>query len=318
MINKEIVKKLTFVCVFSFLFYQISLFGQQAKLESETFQAGALPKRGIHGLFNTTLTNYYITPRGLIFIDRGLIIQILAGYALDVYTNEEPCAKINNVTVFVQGLWDIWNQQGDPFVGAFNEFDWFVGFAVTFAKYWKTGAQFIQFLSPPHHFVPTSNIEFLLAYDDSAWKNPIVINPYVKLFWMLHGTSVVAVGRNGKVYDVEVGAVPTYKLEGGAFPLTLTAPTWITVGPKAFWSGGDLALKHVNCHFGVFSTGLTGTVPLNKIAKKYGEWAVSGGVQYYYLINRNLRQAQTITLNTSLKHAHRNVGQVFASVSVNF
>ena len=44
------------------------------------------------------------------------------------------------------------------------------------------------------------NVEFSLAYDDSHWGYPIVINPYVKLFYAASGPSTVVLGKRGDTY----------------------------------------------------------------------------------------------------------------------
>lgn len=101
--------------------------------------------------------------------------------------------------------------------------------------------------------------------------------------------------------------------------MILTAPTWLTVGPASFWNGGSLGLKNKNSHFGVFSTGLNTKFPLHFIPSRLGNWYFSIGGQYYYLINDNLLQAQTITLGIhSYKHAHRNVGVASAGIGFSF
>ena len=103
----------------------------------------------------------------------------------DVY--KDPGGFINGVS-FYGGTWnDIWSKNNDPRVGSWAEFDWWVGMSVKFARHWKFGVEYVEFLSPTT--VATSfpaterNIEFSLAYDYSHWGYPIVINPYVKLFY---------------------------------------------------------------------------------------------------------------------------------------
>src|SRR5579872_5177817 len=68
-------------------------------------------------------------------------------------------------------------------------------------------------------------------------------------------------------------------------PLTLKAPTYLTVGEKSFWGVNGIS----NSNLGVFTTGLTAIYGLNKwIAPNYGNWYVKGGFQWYDLINNGL------------------------------
>src|SRR5882672_6112471 len=104
----------------------------------------------IHGFFDVSFKNDYITPRGLLVTNTGLTTQVLSGLVFDVYKNQN--GFINNIS-FNVGIWnDVWSDQHDPSVGPWNEFDWFVGMDVKFAQDWRFGVQFVQFLSPPGNF----------------------------------------------------------------------------------------------------------------------------------------------------------------------
>src|SRR3546814_6872254 len=78
------------------------------------------------------------------------------------------------------------------------------------------------------------NIEFSAKYSDNPGGD-FAINPYAKLFWAVESkSSTVVLGKAGGTFDIELGAVPTVK----AGAITLSAPTWITVGPKTYWGTG--------------------------------------------------------------------------------
>ena len=283
----------------------------QLQIEQEVKKTNS----NIHTFFDLVFKNDYITPRGLLVSNSGLTIQTLSGIIFDLYKN--PDCFINEVSVTL-GIWnDFWTDQNDPVVGPWNELDWFIGPTFIIAKDWKLTAQYIEFLSPPGHFRPERNAEFTLSYDDSKWKLPIVLNPYTKLFWAIAGDSTVVVGKPGGTYYFEFGMIPTMDLSNYGLSLVWTMPTWFSVGPPDFWNGGALGLKNVNTPFGVFSTGLRGTVPLKFLKDCFGDWSFYFGVQYYYLINTNLLEAQLVTLGiSSIDKAHRNV--VVPCVGLNF
>ncbi len=153
---------------------------------------------------------------------------------------------------------------------------------MTVAKDWTLGAQYVQFVSPPGAFNDEQNIEFSLKYDDHF--GPVKLNPYIKLFYAVSGDSTVITGAKGGTFDVEIGAAPAYQITGGDYPVTLSLPTWITVGPSDFWGGTD--------NWGVFSTGLTATVPLAFVPAKFGHWNAHAGLQYYNMLNSQLLLAQ--------------------------
>ena len=142
--------------------------------------------------------------------------------------------------------------QNNQNVGFWNEFDWFTGVNFNFMKNWTLGVQYVAFISPPGNFKTEHNLEFNLGYDDGGkWVAPISIKPYAKLFFTAAGDSTVVLGQVPS-FDVELGGIPTWDLHLYQIPLTLTVPTWITVGPSNFWGGSS--------NFGVFSTGINAKI----------------------------------------------------------
>jgi len=72
-------------------------------------------------------------------------------------------------------------------------------------------------------------------------------------------------------------------------PVTLKAPTYVTVGPTSFWGAGSSG------GVGMFTTGLTAVLPLSWMPAQYGHWYVKGGFQYYDIINTNLHLSNAIS-----------------------
>jgi hypothetical protein len=230
----------------------------------------------IHGFFDESLQNDYITPRGLMVTNKGLTSQTLDGLVFLLPDN----------IALAGGTWvDADADQHSPTVGAFNEFDWFFGATVGLGNT-KLGAQFVQFLSPPGAFSAETNVEFSASYNDTGMLGPLSLQPYAKLFYAITGDSTVITGRHGDTFDVELGGVPTWDLHAENIPLILTAPTWVTVGPQEYFGGGG--------DIGVFSTGIVAKYHLAQISPAYGSWYLKGGVQFYDFINRELRVAQTL------------------------
>lgn len=265
----------------------------------------------IHGYVDVTFKNQYVTPRGLLVTNKNLTTQVIAGLSLDLYKTEDNVLSVGG------WIWnDLWSGQHNHKVGSWNECDWGVGAFWTINKDLKLGAEYLEFLSPPHNFSPEHNIQFSVAYNDSHFKLPVAFMPYAKLFWTVSGDSTVVVGRHGKTFDVELGIVPTIDFRDRDIALILTAPTWITVGPANFWNGGKGALKREKSNFGVFSTGLKGEIPITYFPESMGAWYIDAGIQYYHLINDNLLQAQTITLRKQGVHNWRSAHRNFATFSI--
>ena len=299
------------LCFFSLPLMAISQIEQLEVLEPS--------KANIHGFMDVSFKNDYITPRGLLVTKKDLTTQVLAVIGLDLYKNPDPAEIINkmSVTAFVWN--DLWHGQHNHNVGAWNEFDWGAGTNVTLLQDWTLGAQYLEFLSPPGNFASEKNIEFLVAYDDSKWGLSVRFKPYTKFFWAVTGDSTVVVGKHGHTFDVEIGLVPTVDFKNTDFPVVVSLPTWITVGPAQFWNGGTGGLKHKNSNCGVFSTGLRLELPISYIPVSYGSWYLHAGVQYYHLINDSLLKAQMTTLGlTSLSSAHRNIYVASAGIGFRF
>lgn len=256
------------------------------------------PGSAIHGFADYSVKPNYITPRGLLVTNDGVTSQILGGRVF----------VTSPATSLVVGIWtdiDSGGSQSSDTVGAWNEFDYFVGFNYSPVKDVKLGASYVVFLSPPGAFKTEQNIEFTASYDDSA-GGAFSFQPYAKLFWAVDGDSTVVLGKRGKTFDVELGLVPTLALG----QLTLTAPTWVTVGPKEYWSGGtsDAFFPTDGSNFGVLSTGLSLKTPLAFVPARFGGWYAYGGLQYYHLINDSLVDANSLT--TGDAGGHRNVWNV--------
>jgi hypothetical protein len=257
--------------------------GGQAQIAQEQ----AMPDGGweLSGFADVSVKNDYVTPRGLVVTTEGATIQILNGVV----------ATSPGGVSFHAGTWTDINpgySRADGNITAVNEFDFFFGVSGEIAPKLKAGVEYVQFISgqPSVAFQDERNIEFSLKYSDGAPDAAFTINPYAKLFWAFDSkSSTVVLGKAGGTFDVELGAVPTYKTGG----LTLSAPTWITVGPKTYWGSKRnrvLGLAVEGENFGVFSTGLKGSVPLGMLPAA----SVYAHVQYYHLINDNLVLAKAL------------------------
>lgn len=251
--------------------------------------ADAAPGSAIHGFMDLSVKTDYITPRGLLVHDDGQALQIVNGLVFGLTPD----------TSVVVGTWnDInINNQHDPYVEAWNEFDWFIGANTNIGK-WALGLQYVEFISPPNNFVTEKNAELSIVYNDGAAGDALVWKPYLKWFYAISGDSTVVLGKRGGTYDVELGLTPTWKTG----PVVVTFPTWVTVGPEEYW-GGD------NGNVGVASVGVNVKYPL-AIPQQFGKWYVNAGVQYYHLVNDSLVDAQVLTVGATKGDANLYVGSV--------
>jgi hypothetical protein len=296
--------------------------------------AAPAPTLDVHGWFDVMLLSDYMTPRGNLLNNTGLVTQVNAGLSLDLYKNKT--GLINKISVF-GGVWeDYWSTSSSIGLrsglsaanGPWYEGDWYAGVSWTMDQRWNFSETVEQFRSPNGWWNTITNIESKIEYNDSDSGLPIAFHPYVNLFYSASGSSTVTVGKNGNTYDVEIGMVPTLDLKKyTGVPLTLKAPTWVTVGPASFWNaniatkgGGFPSLVGYSSNFGVASTGLTGVWPLDFIPANLGKWYGKAGFQYYHLINNDLLAAQVVDLSNTptLASAKRDVVVAFTGFGASF
>jgi len=241
----------------------------------------------LHGFGDVSVKSDYVTPRGLVVVDDGATVQVLNGLV---------AVSPGGVAIHA-GTWVDLNPGYNKAenITAVNEFDFFVGVSAKITPRLEAGVEYSQFISgqPSVAFSNEHNLEFSLKYKDGEPDSKFTLNPYAKLFWAFDSkSSTVVLGKAGGTFDVEVGAVPTYK----AGDVTLSAPTWITFGPKTYWGKDGDGIADSN--FGVFSTGLKASAPL-KFFKGGASASIYGFVQYYHLINDNLEVARFILTNST-------------------
>jgi hypothetical protein len=243
----------------------------------------------LHGFGDVSVMNDYVTPRGLVVTTGGTTLHILDGLV----------AVSPGGVAFHGGTWLDINpgySKADGNITAVNEFDYFFGVDYDIVPNVNVGVEYSEFISGQTSvaFKNEHNIEFSVKYKDSPDKG-FTINPYGKLFWAAWSkSSTVVLGKAGGTFDIELGAVPTVKT--GA--LTLSAPTWVTVGPKSYWGTG--AAKDGNV--GVITTGLKASTPLSFGGGAHASVYAFG--QYYHLVNDNLVTAKAILNSGDHKRNH--------------
>ena len=70
------------------------------------------------------------------------------------------------------------------------------------------------------------------------------------------------------------------------YPVTLTAPTYVTVGPRNFWGGNE--------NVSVVTTSVAASVPLSFIPTHLGRWHLDASLAYFNLLNGKLVDAADI------------------------
>jgi hypothetical protein len=260
----------------------LSLNSATASGNNVSYLDAAPPEQpNIHGFIEYPFKTAYITPRGLVVENKGLVMQPVGGFVL-------PIGDIGPVKGFtlVTGVWNSINTaQHDP---------------------WN---------SPPHAFTTEENIDIKVQYDDTGLLLPgFAFKPYVDWFWAVAGDSPVINGRSSTFY-FELGVQPTYTLKYFQdYPITITVPTYVEVGEPKFWGADTNAETKSDGPVGDFSIALNGSVPLPFIPAKYGFWHADAGIQFFWLVNDALLRAGGLASgNTDRTPVNASVG-----IGVNF
>lgn len=278
---------------------------------------------------------------------------------------------------FIDGFQGVW-ALADPRVnGNFFDAAGQISASVTFGQYWTLRDAFTVVVSedvggigsafvggpagvphlgsgPGSGFAPLPANELKLSFNDAGlWGSWLGItwNPYVSWFFEFENFGQAAVGTNAQEQgcftcgpnrsEFFIGIDPTVSMaKWWGVPLTFKAPTYITVGPANFWTGGAgnaIGADPCTAHgapsgpcvisndgsLGVFTTGLTAIWDLKFIPANYGGWYVKGGFQWYDLINNNLVISENQSVGCALNAAEscktsRSIWVGFVGVGVHF
>jgi len=257
-----------------------------------------------------------VNPQGFI-LQTQAAATLVAGLNLTLY--KDKAGFINNVTVgaLLATDWSstpftgVWALTGPSDSGGLFDTVFVASAAVTFGQYWTLSNEFLNVYSNDvtcaiagqagcaptatgaHGFgyLPWDQIKLSLNDSFTGW--PITFNPYVQYWYEWAGTTgqaaacATCINNSG---DFFVGMTPTIDLSKyWGIPVTLKAPTYVTVGPTSFWGAGSSG------GVGMFTTGLTAVLPLSWMPAQYGHWYVKGGFQYYDIINTNLQLSNAIS-----------------------
>ncbi len=285
-----------------------------------------------------TYENPQVNPFGQ-YVYKGGDLVVVSGLNLALY--KDPKGFINNISVGGLALGDFatapLNNYWAIYAPSMNEGLLYaiggVNASTTFAQYWTLSTAFNALVFGPVAGQPPFAIcgvgigcgsaatvywnETKLALNNSFTGWPITFHPYVTMAYEFPSGPA---GLNGNGESVQcftcavnaaswlIGMTPTLDLSKyWGIPVTLTAPTWFDVAQTSYW--GPVSSGAV----GMFTSGLTATIPLKFMPAQYGHWWVKGGFQWYDIINTQLQVDNAITGNgaTSIVVGFAGIGVAF-------
>jgi hypothetical protein len=266
----------------------------------------------IHVFVQNEFSDKYLTPRGLVVEDKGVVWQPLVVFLINLYSADS--GLLTDATL-APGNWaTVHSHRDGPQKRNWNEDDPFVGLNLKFYKDFELDTTYTAFVSENGSFPTSTNLDIKLTYHDH-FLGAFSINPYAEYFDELTNKATVVLNpaTSKKGYYFQFGIDPTYTVKTSFLPITIELPTYFSVVSDHFYqkldgTGGGSGM-------GVFSSEIKASVPLNFIPKSYGHWTAYTGFQYYYLSNAGVLDGNSVLGTGSREH---NLFQFHTGVQIFF
>ena len=282
-------------------------------------------------LFDLSLGDKYVTPRGMIVRESGVTIQPLLLVFLNAYRGD---GFVNSVTV-VGGVWNDFGTDGvskHPPFGSdpkthWTEIDPIAGVAIGFAGRFKLEITYTAFDEQILDIPTSHHLETKLSFDDSDYLGAFALHPYFSYWQELWQKSTDArvpyavLGPSPKSGDhpnpgssfyLELGIRPSYTFKS-LNNLKLEAPCRLLLANERFY--GEYYEPSSTINVGLFEVGLKATMPLKFIPKKAGNWTVGLGYRYQNFVNDNLYH---LNIFNAPGEPVRHTSQIYGGLTVFF
>jgi hypothetical protein len=298
-----------------------------ATLAASTFLAGADEEAGsrVNALLNFEFSTHYLTPRGMIVQDSGLVFQPLVLGFFNLYRGE---GFINSATL-VGGVWNCFGTEQIPSSESngntgtsWYEIDPIAGFSFGIAKHLTLDVTYTAFNMQIRNIPFSHHLESKLSLDDSPWLGKFALHPYL-IFWSeLDGKATAAqvpyivdpLGMGPQPlpdssWYFDVGIAPGYTFE--KIGLKLEAPLRMLIPDSEFYGEYYASTETI----ALYEAGAKATIPMKFMPKGYGNWSFHAGVKYQYFADENLASMQVFN---APGERTRDVVQFFCGVSTFF
>ncbi|MBX3358912.1 MAG: hypothetical protein KF745_10845 [Phycisphaeraceae bacterium] len=222
---------------------------------------------------NLDVTNAYFF-HGIRQQDHGLIVQPAA--RLNFNLLEEGDLKVDALV----GTWNSFGPNGgsqtSDLVQYWYEADLLAGVVITQDKLSLT-TTYTFLTSPSDAYQTVQELDFMLAFDDSALFGKLAIHPYALL-----GIETNAGGSDGDGTEpgtyLELGIAPGLSFDAGRTPVAITFPTSIGLSLHNYYenAAGD------DDTFGFVQVGAKASIPL-PVADRWGKWTLNAGISALFL-----------------------------------
>ena len=224
---------------------------------------------------NLDVTNAYFY-HGIVQEDSGLIAQPAAKVTMNIHDSSE--FKLD----LILATWNSFQSQktnagvqGD-FTPYWYESDLITGFAITSGAVSLT-TTYVFLTSPSDAYQTVQELDFNLAYDDTALLGAHALHPYALLGIETGANASDGADSPTGVY-LELGVAPGFWFDAGNTPIAITFPVALGLSLKDYYENA----AGENDVFGFVQVGVKASIPL-PIAERYGKWSLNAGLAGMYL-----------------------------------
>ncbi|HWB58339.1 MAG TPA: hypothetical protein VG733_02560 [Chthoniobacteraceae bacterium] len=266
--------------------------GTGADAKGTTAPATPSEEPKIHFLLQNEFSDKYITPRGLIVEDKGVVWQPLGVMLIDLYSKDS--GFLTDVTLAPANWASVHSHRAGPQNRNWNEDDPSIALNLTFYKDLELDSTYTAFVSENGAYPTSTNLDEKLTYHDNFIPGGFSINPYVEYFDELTNKAtfnlVPATSKRG--YYFVLGVDPKYTVKTAWEPITFELPTFVSVVSDHFYQRKDGSPG--GSGVGVFSSEFKASIPLDFVPKGYGHWTAYAGFQYYYIANHGALDGNSV------------------------
>lgn len=243
------------------------------------------PPSRTHALVNFEFSDKYLTPRGMIVQNEGLVFQNLVLGFFNLYGSDNFSATL------VGGVWNCFgtgklaDDTGAP--TSWYEIDPIAGMSFGLGKKFTLDVTYTAFNMQIFNIPFSEHLETKLSFKDADLLGKFALSPYVILWTELQNKAVANTdARPDESFYFDIGIAPAYSF--GAGGVKLEAPCRVLLAESDFYGTGAGSHSTV----GLYELGLKISAPMKFMPAGYGNWSTHLGVKYMDFVDDNLVATQ--------------------------
>jgi len=244
----------------------------------------APPSRS-HALVNFEFSDKYLTPRGMIVQNEGLVFQNLILGFFNLYGSDSFSATL------VGGIWNCYgtsklpDNNGQP--TSWYEIDPIAGMSFGIGKNITLDVTYTAFNMQIFNIPFSEHLETKLSFKDADLLGNFALSPYI-IFWKeLHNKAVASTDANpDESFYFDIGIAPSYTFKD--LELKLELPCRVLTADSSFYGTGAGSHSAI----GLYELGLKASMPMKFMPAGYGNWSTHLGVKYMDFVDDNLVATQ--------------------------